>query len=197
MTKGVWKGKSRKKKRVKGLLFSSRAILPKVIPSGSKSKGLDKQFLPPSWEKCKSGWFCNLLRKDCGNYGLWNVVKVRSVKGHSFNHPLMQTFTENLLCAVFVLYTGEAKMNKIQQATCWHCNRTINRVWWEQEEWTIQFDYGTGKFFNRKTVAGSSRMNGDCKVTDKMMGEGRHIPIYSVRLAPGCQLGIAHPENQT
>lgn len=63
------------------------------------------------------------------------------------------------------------------------CNRSVNRVWWEQGEWTTQLIMELGKF-NIKTIAGSLRTTGGCRVTGKTMEERRNIPSYSGRLVP-------------
>lgn len=204
----------KERKKSKRFTVSSRAIFPKVIPSGPKSKGLDKQFLPLSWEKCTADWFCNLLIKDCGNSEIWNVVKMESMKGNSFIHSFVHS-CKLLLRTYYVLYfvlcnkkakseTDFAKfmlnwktpMHKQgSNNTPWQgCTRNTNGVLLVQQEWTARFDYGTWNVFNRKTRDGSWRMSGDYKVTGKMMGEKRNTPSYSIGLVLGWHLGTVHNE---
>lgn len=184
MTKKVWKRKSRKSSRVKGLLFSAGQSSQKQFLLAPNQRGLDKQSLPPPWEKCRADWFCNPLKK-----GLWESWDWKCGQGEvshgSFIHSFMQTFIEYRLRAMLLLL-GRHKCIK---CSFWLCKfhslledadvqvhkKYIKAVTegsiefvWSKGNGQLKLIMKFGKFFNRKTLGGSWRIYVDCKGTGEM-----------------------------
>lgn len=68
-----------------------------VTPSGPKSKELDKQFLPPPWEKTE--WIDFAIFSET-TMGIVRLRMWRRLGQPQVSHSFAETIVENLLCVL-------------------------------------------------------------------------------------------------